>query len=321
MLSKPSLMRRGFTLIELLVVVAIIALLISILLPALKDAREQAKVAKCLSNYRQIMGSTVQYFLDEKDNFCFFTMVGQCPTVCSWAYGGKTASDKTIEGKDGWDAGDWGGLLFIPTDTRPLNRYLMGGKMPADLFINGVRQRADIPLLHCPSDMYSHQRNFWGGGGATEPPLGISTYDDVGTSYQYNLHALFSVVYGDRDPGGSCAEQMRYYGDVGRELTKDALRKHSSTYVMFLEDPMDWGLGYGIGMFGNHGKFSRHEAGFLDGHAEIKHMDSRGWCGPGWAALNQEWVKYSDDYTPPIHYDEGDLSEPVPKNCEPPIGS
>lgn len=64
-MSKQS--NKGFTLVELLVVIGIIALLVSILLPALNKARESASNIKCMSNLRQIMTAMQMYALTYKD--------------------------------------------------------------------------------------------------------------------------------------------------------------------------------------------------------------------------------------------------------------
>jgi len=79
---------KGFTLVELLVVIGIIAILISILLPSLSKARQQAVKVKCMSNLRQLGQAMHMYVSEYKQTMPF----------CNWGESNNQYSNAPV----GW---------------------------------------------------------------------------------------------------------------------------------------------------------------------------------------------------------------------------
>jgi prepilin-type N-terminal cleavage/methylation domain-containing protein len=111
----------AFTLIELLVVIAIIAILASMLLPALAHAKEQAKQAQCTSNFRQ-WGLAMQMYTPDYNNYLPRDGMGsdsQYPgdTVSSAIYGGSVQTGTPL------DPSAWFNLLPPLVNEKPLSYY------------------------------------------------------------------------------------------------------------------------------------------------------------------------------------------------------
>lgn len=78
--------KTAFTLIELLVVIAIIAILASLLLPALSKAKEQGQRARCIGNMKQILLATQMYVTDNNDYMPYTSWSSGTYDVANWCY-------------------------------------------------------------------------------------------------------------------------------------------------------------------------------------------------------------------------------------------
>jgi prepilin-type N-terminal cleavage/methylation domain-containing protein/prepilin-type processing-associated H-X9-DG protein len=269
----------GFTLIEVLVVVAIIALLISILLPSLSLAREQAKVAKCLANLNQLGKATTSYLFDNKDRFAWgplYNKAGQpvesggYPVTRTWYFGGNRGQDSTALGTGGYyvkgQTHDW-----APSE-RPLNRYAYHSSKLNKVDDRPLRVEGSLRLYECPSDKGVR----WN----TDPNSTLrettSAYLEVGTSYQSNN----SWIYYSKAVEAGGGERIRYLMD---RIVKILAKKGPSRAVILYEDTADWALntadtlhdikGPNYQVRSWHNKNDIHNLLFLDGHAAALYVD------------------------------------------------
>ena len=186
-------MKKRFTLIELLVVIAIIAILASMLLPALNQARERARAANCISNLKTLGLTATMYTNDYKDYL---------PSACPR-----------------WTGDSWIALFYtlysIP-DKASLCPSATGGM--------GYKEYGDNP----PAGAGEDDKNFIFSYGVNYKATGEGEWSGRKLTFLLNKGANFSqyILYGDSEPDMdrskglnsiSCKIQPGYYWGQGKE--------------------------------------------------------------------------------------------------------
>lgn len=146
-----STARRGFTLIELLVVIAIIAVLVALLLPAVQQAREAARMTQCRNNMKQL-GLALQNYHDAYSGF---------PNCHGWGAYTNPAVETLM--------GIWPKSLPFLDQAALYNTINMSVSAGCD--VNAPMRKAILPAFICPSDPWQRGdvNMFYNNGGKSAP--------------------------------------------------------------------------------------------------------------------------------------------------------
>lgn len=219
--GRKSIKASAFTLIELLVVVSIIALLISILLPSLKKARDQAKQAKCLANLTGISKGCTTYAVDDEGNnvFPISPTFGKVTAhsdgvklVPRWFEWGGRSGKAGFEYPDYITQSPWGIADGLNSYNRPLNKLLYKAGMKKLRTSDPETEvdkdfKLDLGIYACPADIGYTASGYTDVGYGMDQlrASGRSCYEHYGNSY---TGASFIVCL---TSGSGCIQDLPIY--------------------------------------------------------------------------------------------------------------
>jgi prepilin-type N-terminal cleavage/methylation domain-containing protein len=169
LIDRTLTRRRGFTLVELLVVIAVIAVLVGVLLPAIGAARQAARTTVCATRLAQLGLGLGMYFNDYDRTLpqLRVDVGGGFKANIGALFGGKKGTLPVY------------GINEYGAERRPLNVYVHAGPVPRD--DDPGSGAFEMEAFQSPSD-----------AGGDVPGIGPvpSMYDLLGSSYTLNDHAL-----------------------------------------------------------------------------------------------------------------------------------